>query len=150
MILMANIIKLTTDNVSNVIDNLNSNFGTLNEAFKEKKVNANSLEDNIIKEENNIKIQDGAIDKNKLAENSVGKNTLDDNYVTSEKIRDSSISLEKFENTNLYKKVLYTRGIYTTTNLYDTSFPVGSIVLYYRNSVLNNEDKTWFEGDFSK
>lgn len=150
MILMANIIKLTTDNVSNVIDNLNSNFGTLNEAFKEKKVNANSLEDNIIKEENNIKIQDGAIDKNKLAENSVGKNTLDDNSVTSEKIRDGSITLEKFENTNLYKKVLYTRGIYTTTNLYDTSFPVGSIVLYYRNSVLNNEDKTWFEGDFSK
>ena len=34
---MKNIIKLTTDNVSNVIDNLNSNFGTLNEAFKTKK-----------------------------------------------------------------------------------------------------------------
>ena len=155
MILMADIIEnLTTGTVSNIINNLNSNFGTLNEAFKEKKVNANSLEDNIIKEENNIKIQDGAIDENKLAENSVGKNALDNNSVTSEKIRDGSITLEKFENTNLYKnlykKVLYTRGIYTTTSLYDTSFPVGSIVLYYRNSVLNNEDKTWFEGDFSK
>lgn len=149
MILMANIIKLTTDNVSNVIDNLNSNFETLNEAFKEKKANANSLEDNIIKEENNIKIQDGAIDENKLAENSVGKNALDNNSVTSEKIRDGSITLKKFETTNLYKKVLYTRGIYTTTNLYNTSFPVGSIVLYYRNSGLNdNEDKSWFEGVF--
>lgn len=146
---MANIIKLTTDNVSNVIDNLNSNFETLNEAFKEKKANANSLEDNIIKEENNIKIQDGAIDENKLAENSVGKNALDNNSVTSEKIRDGSITLKKFETTNLYKKVLYTRGIYTTTNLYNTSFPVGSIVLYYRNSGLNdNEDKSWFEGVF--
>lgn len=153
MILMANIIKLTTDNVSNVIDNLNSNFGTLNEAFKEKKANANSFEDNFIKEENNEKIKDEAIDENKLAKDSVGKNALDDNSVTSEKIRDGSITLEKFETTNLYslyKKVLYTRGIYVTTNLYDTSFPVGSIVLYYRNSVLNNEDKTWFEGDFSK
>ena len=150
MILMANIIKLTTDSVSNVIDNLNSNFGTLNEAFKEKKANANSLEDNIIKEENNKKIKDGAIDENKLAENSVDRDTLNNNSVTSEKIRDGSITLEKFENTNLYKKMLYTRGIYVTTNLYDTSFPVGSIVLYYRNSALNNEDKSWFEGDFSK
>ena len=80
---MANIIKLTTDNVSNVINNLNSNFGTLNEAFKEKKANANSLEDNIIKEENNKKIKDGAIDENKLAENSVNRDTLSDNSVTS-------------------------------------------------------------------
>lgn len=148
MILMANIIKLTTDNVSNVIDNLNSNFGTLNEAFKTKKANANNLEDNFIKEENNKKIKDGSIDENKLAENSVGKNTLDNNSVTSEKIRDGSITLEKFETTNLYKKMLYTRGVYVTTNLYDTSFPVGSIVLYYRNSALNNEDKSWFEGVF--
>lgn len=149
MILMADIIEnLTTGTVSNIINNLNSNFGTLNEAFKEKKVNTNSLEDNIIKEENNKKIQDGAIDENKLAENSVGKNALGNNSVTSEKIKDGSIALEKFENTNLYKKILYTRGIYTTTNLYDTSFPVGSIVLYYRNSGLNNEDKSWFEGVF--
>ena len=95
-----------------------------------------------------IKIQDGAIDENKLAENSVDRDTLNNNSVTSEKIRDGSITLEKFENTNLYKKMLYTRGIYTTTNLYDTSFPVGSIVLYYRNSGLNNEDKSWFEGVF--
>ena len=148
MILMANIIKLTTDNVSNVIDNLNSNFETLNEAFKVKKANANSLEDNIIKEENNKKIQDEAIDENKLAENSVGKNALGNNSVTSEKIKDGSITLEKFENTNLYKKMLYTRGIYATTTLYDTSFPVGSIVLYYRNSGLHDEDKSWFEGVF--
>lgn len=149
MILMANIIKLTTDNVSNVIDNLNSNFETLNEAFKVKKANANSLEDNIIKEENNKKIQDEAIDENKLAENSVGKNALGNNSVTSEKIKDGSITLEKFENTNLYKKMLYIRGIYITNNLYETSFPVGSIVLYYRNSGLNdNEDKSWFEGVF--
>ena len=146
---MADIIEnLTTGTVSNIINNLNSNFGTLNEAFKEKKVNTNSLEDKIIKEENNKKIQDGAIDENKLAENSVGKNALGNNSVTSEKIKDGSITLEKFENTNLYKKILYTRGIYTTTNLYDTSFPVGSIVLYYRNSGLNNEDKSWFEGVF--
>nr|DAT96375.1 MAG TPA: hypothetical protein [Bacteriophage sp.] len=146
---MANIIKLTTDNVSNVIDNLNSNFETLNEAFKVKKANANSLEDNIIKEENNKKIQDEAIDENKLAENSVGKNALGNNSVTSEKIKDGSITLEKFENTNLYKKMLYIRGIYITNNLYETSFPVGSIVLYYRNSGLNdNEDKSWFEGVF--
>lgn len=149
MILMADIIEnLTTGTVSNIINNLNSNFGTLNEAFKEKKVNTNSLEDNIIKEENNKKIQDGAIDENKLAENSVGKNALGNNSVTSEKIKDGEITLEKFETTNLYKKMLYTRGIYTTTNLYDTSFPVGSIVLYYRNSGLNNEDKSWFEGVF--
>ena len=146
-------VTLTTDKVSNIINKLNYNFNILNEAFKAKKANANSLEDNIIKEENNIKIQDGAIDENKLAENSVGKNALDNNSVNSEKIRNGSITLEKFETTNLYslyKKMLYTRGIYVTTNLYDTSFPVGSIVLYYRNSVLNNEDKTWFEGDFSK
>ena len=146
---MANIIKLTTDNVSNVIDNLNSNFETLNEAFKAKKANSNSFEDNFIKEENNEKIKDEAIDENKLSKDSVGKNALDNNSVTSEKIRDGSITLEKFENTNLYKKVLYTRGIYATTNLYNTSFPVGSIVLYYRNSGLNdNEDKSWFEGVF--
>ena len=145
---MANIIKLTTDNVSNVIDNLNSNFETLNEAFKVKKVNANSLVDNSV---TNIKIQDGAIDENKLAENSVDRDTLDNNSVTSEKIRDGSITLEKFETTNLYslyKKMLYTRGIYVTTNLYNTSFPVGSIVLYYRDSGLNDEDKSWFEGVF--
>lgn len=150
MILMANIIELTTDNVNNVIDNLNSNFETLNEAFKEKKVNANSLVDNAINITNNRKIQDGAIDKNKLAENSVNRDTLSDNSVTSEKIENGSMTLEKFENktTNLYKKILYTRGIYTTTNLYDTSFPIGSIVLYYRNSGLNNEDKSWFEGVF--
>lgn len=148
MILMANIIELTTDNVNNVIDNLNSNFETLNEAFKEKKVNANSLVDNAINITNNRKIQDGAIDKNKLAENSVGRNILNNNSVTSEKIRDGSITLEKFENTNLYKKILYIRGIYVTTNLYETSFPVGSIVLYYRNSGLNDEDKSWFEGVF--
>ena len=146
---MANIIKLTTDNVSNVIDNLNSNFGTLNEAFKTKKANANNLEDNFIKEENNKKIKDGSIDENKLAKDSVGKNALDNNSVTSEKIRDGSITLEIFENTNLCKKMLYTRGIYVTTNLYDTSFPVGSIVLYYRNSGVNDtEDKSWFEGVF--
>ena len=145
---MANIIELTTDNVSNVIDDLNSNFETLNEAFKEKKVNANSLVDNAINITNNRKIQDGAIDENKLAENSVNRDTLSDNSITSEKIRDGEITLEKFETTNLYKKMLYTRGIYTTTNLYDTSFPVGSIVLYYRNSGLNNEDKSWFEGVF--
>ena len=108
---MANIIKLTTDNVSNVIDNLNSNFETLNEAFKAKKANSNSFEDNFIKEENNEKIKDEAIDENKLSKDSVGKNALDNNSVTSEKIRDGSITLEKFENTNLYKKVLYTRGI---------------------------------------
>ena len=150
MILMADIIKnLTTGTVSNIINNLNSNFGTLNEAFKEKKANANSLEDNIIKEENNKKIKDGAIDENKLAEISVDRDTLNNNSVTSEKIRDGSITLEKFENTNLYKKILYTRGIYITNNLYETSFPVGSIVLYYRNSGLNdNEDKSWFEGVF--
>ena len=148
---MANIIKLTTDNVSNVIDNLNSNFETLNEAFKAKKANSNSFEDNFIKEENNEKIKDEAIDENKLSKDSVGKNALDNNSVTSEKIRDGSITLEKFETTNLYslyKKVLYTRGIYVTTNLYDTSFPVGSIVLYYRNSGLNDEGKSWFEGVF--
>ena len=143
MILMADIIKLTTDNVSNVIDNLNDNFGTLNEAFKEKKVNANRLVDNSV---TNIKIQDGAIDQNKLAENSINKDTLSNNSVTSEKIKDGSITLEKFEDKT--KKILYTRGIYTTTNLYDASFPVGSIVLYYRNSGLNNEDKSWFEGVF--
>ena len=138
---MADIIEnLTTGTVSNIINNLNSNFGTLNEAFKEKKVNANSLEDNIIKEENNIKIQDGAIDENKLAENSVDRDTLNNNSVTSEKIKNGSINLEKFENTNLYKKVLYTRGIYVTTNLYNTSFPVGSIVLYYRESPINEEE----------
>ena len=148
MILMADIIKLTTDNVSNVIDNLNSNFETLNEAFKEKKANANSLEDNIIKEENNKKIKDGAIDENKLAENSVDRDILNNNSVTSEKIKNGSITLEKFEGTNLYKKVLHTRGIYVTTNLYETSFPVGGIVLYYRNSGLNDEDKSWFEGVF--
>ena len=147
---MADIIKnLTTGTVSSIIDKLNYNFGILNEAFEVKKANANNLEDNIIKEENNIKIQDGAIDENKLAENSVDRNILDNNSVTSEKIRDGSITLEKFENTNLYKKVLYTRGIYTTNDLYKTSFPVGSIVLYYRNSGLNdNEDKSWFEGVF--
>ena len=147
---MADIIKnLTTGTVSSIIDKLNYNFGILNEAFEVKKANANNLEDNIIKEENNIKIQDGAIDENKLAENSVDRNILDNNSVTSEKIKDGSITLEKFENTNLYKKVLYTRGIYTTNNLYETSFPVGSIVLYYRNSGLNdNEDKSWFEGVF--
>ena len=150
---MADIIEnLTTGNVGDIIDKINSNFGILNEAFKVKKANANSLEDNIIKEENNKKIKDGAIDENKLAKDSVGKNALDDNSVTSEKIRDGSITLEKFETTNLYslyKKVLYTRGIYATTNLYNTSFPVGSIVLYYRNSGLNdNEDKSWFEGVF--
>ena len=147
MILMADIIEnFTTGTVSNIINNLNSNFETLNEAFKEKKANANSLEDNIIKEENNIKIQDGAIDENKLAENSVDRDTLNNNSVTSEKIKDGSITLEKFEDKT--KKILYTRGIYTTTNLYDTSFPVGSIVLYYRNSGLNDEDKSWFEGVF--
>ena len=147
---MADIIKnLTTGTVSSIIDKLNYNFGILNEAFEVKKANANNLEDNIIKEENNIKIQDGAIDENKLAENSVDRNILDNNSVTSEKIRDGSITLEKFENTNLYKKVLYTRDIYITNNLYETSFPVGSIVLYYRNSGLNdNEDKSWFEGVF--
>ena len=147
---MADIIKnLTTGTVSSIIDKLNYNFGILNEAFEVKKANANNLEDNIIKEENNIKIQDGAIDENKLAENSVGRNILNNNSITSEKIRDGSITLEKFENTNLYKKVLYTRGIYTTNDLYETSFPVGSIVLYYRNSGLNdNEDKSWFEGVF--
>lgn len=150
MILMADIIEnLTTDTVSSIIDKLNYNFGILNEAFKVKKANANNLEDNIIKEENNIKIQDEAIDENKLAENSVGRNILNNNSITSEKIRDGSITLEKFENTNLYKKVLYTRDIYITNNLYETSFPVGSIVLYYRNSGLNdNEDKSWFEGVF--
>lgn len=147
---MADIIKnLTTGTVSSIIDKLNYNFGILNEAFEVKKANANNLEDNIIKEENNIKIQDGAIDENKLAENSVDRNILDNNSVTSEKIKDGSITLEKFENTNLYKKVLYTRGIYTTNDLYETSFPVGSIVLYYRNSGLNDyEDKSWFEGVF--
>lgn len=150
MILMADIIEnLTTDTVSSIIDKLNYNFEILNEAFKVKKANANNLEDNIIKEENNIKIQDEAIDENKLAENSVDRNILNNNSVTSEKIRDGSITLEKFENTNLYKKVLYTRDIYITNNLYETSFPVGSIVLYYRNSGLNdNEDKSWFEGVF--
>ena len=147
---MADIIEnLTTDTVSSIIDKLNYNFEILNEAFKVKKANANNLEDNIIKEENNIKIQDEAIDENKLAENSVDRNILNNNSVTSEKIRDGSITLEKFENTNLYKKVLYTRDIYITNNLYETSFPVGSIVLYYRNLGLNdNEDKSWFEGVF--
>lgn len=150
MILMADIIELTTGNVSDVINDLNTNFDNLKKAFEEKKVNANSLVDNAINITNNRKIQDEAIDKNKLAENSVNRDTLSDNSITSEKIEDGSITLEKFEDktTNLYKKILYTRGIYTTTNLYDTSFPIGSIVLYYRNSGLNNEDKSWFEGVF--
>ena len=148
MILMADIIELTTGNISDVINDLNTNFDNLKKAFEEKKVNANSLVDNAINITNNIKIQDGAIDENKLAENSVDRDTLNNNSVTSEKIKNGSITLEKFENTNLYKKILYTRGIYTTTNLYDTSFPVGSIVLYYRNSGLNDEDKSWFEGVF--
>lgn len=145
-----NNVKENAITVTDLIDKLNSNFNLLNEKFKVKKVNANSLEDDVINITNNRKIQDGAIDENKLAENSVNRDTLSNNSITSEKIEDGSITLEKFEDktTNLYKKILYTRGIYTTTNLYDTSFPVGSIVLYYRKSGLNNEDKSWFEGVF--
>ena len=42
MILMADIIEnITTGTIRKIINNLNSNFGTLNEAFKDKKANAN-------------------------------------------------------------------------------------------------------------
>ena len=67
---MADIIEnLTTGTVSNIINNLNSNFGTLNEAFKEKKVNTNSLEDNTKKQLENIRAKYTNADKEEISKN---------------------------------------------------------------------------------
>ena len=129
---MVNITEIITGTISDIISNLNGNFDQLKEGFANKKVETSNLNSDSI---TNNKIKNGVITTDKIK----------DSAVTTNKIANGAISLEKFEDetTNLQTKIAYMRSIYTTTNLDNTKqpIPVGSIVLYYRDSPINeNED----------
>lgn len=145
---MVNITEITTGTISDIISNLNGNFDQLKESFANKKVETSNLNSDSI---TNNKIKNGAITTDKIKDSAVITDTtnkidkIKDSAVTTNKIVNGAISLEKFEDetTNLQTKITYMRSIYMATNLDNTkqSIPVGSIVLYYRDSPINeNED----------
>lgn len=144
---MANIINLEQGNVNDIINNLNSNFENLKQAFEYKKVDTDALVDETIA--NGLRIH--SITSEKIEDGSVTSEKIEDGSITSENIEDGSITLNKFEDesaNSLYKNVLYTRSIFISNSLKDT-FPAGSIVLYYRDSPIEySEDEECFEGVF--
>ena len=139
---MVNITEITTGTISDIISDLNGNFDQLKEGFVNKKVETSNLNSNSI---TNNKIRGSAVTTDKIANDTVTDNKIQNSVITTNKIADGSITLEKFEDetTNLQTKITYMRSIYMATDLDNTkqSIPVGSIVLYYRDSPINeNED----------
>lgn len=133
---MTTIIDLIGGTVSNIISVLNNNFTNLKIAFAEKKVMNENLQNAVITTD---KIKDGTINNKNL--NAVTTDKIANGAITTDKIAGNVITLDKFEN-NLKTDMSYVRPFYKTTDLNNTQqqFPVGSIVLYYRESPINEKE----------